>query len=210
MLERRKFATEEAERAGLDLLAKDDTAPPKLKRVVSLYRAGLPVAPIGPQVLETPGDRKARGDEDFAEFQRRERFQDSLIRGRETARTPRGVTPQDRAEARRQARRDAILEYNARKDVVGNPGADLDALIEEYESDYLAILDAVAETGGADSGGNAPAVTPGSGGTPSFAPQLEGAPGKGRRVVRLTRRTPDAAKPAGNVIRYDAHGNRIQ
>jgi hypothetical protein len=214
--QRRQLGATLQRQADLDRLANDPATPAKLKTLLSLTRAGVDTAPVGPQMLETPEDRKAQTDEGFSDFQRRERFQDSLIRGRESARdtTNRPMSAKEQREARfeaiRAARADARAEYNSLVSNLDPPKPELlQQLIEQYEDEYLGMLDAVEDVG--DTGGQREDVAAPSG-PASFAPQLQGAPSKRTLNLRLRRAPPQGQppRPSGGTIRFDAEGNRVR
>lgn len=170
----------------------------------------IPNELLKPSLREVTAAEEAERGRNFDDFTRRERFQDGLIRGRSQ---PKPVSPrqreQDRLNATRAARRDARAEFAALSAGGQLPSVDLDTLTEEYEDEYLLLLDSL-ET---DTGGDPePGAALDAGEVRSIVEQMaqpgstpRGAPG--RRVVNLRPRAPGA--PGGQTIRYDAQGNRV-
>jgi hypothetical protein len=129
----------------LQRIIQDPTASPELKTLVGLRQAGVETSPIGREAVMTPETRQAEADRAFEEFQRRQQFQEGLIRGR-PVRGAGPMTASQRATALRQARRDAVAAYEAERgdrltltDETGRP-IPLDEYIDQYVEDYFGAL----------------------------------------------------------------------
>lgn len=154
---------------------------------------------------------QARG-RDRDEWQWRQNYAHTLA----TNRPAKPMTPAERERARltaiQQARRDARAEYALLKDpMTGESPVDLDTLTEEYEDEYLAILDAIeaddipegAAPGRGAAAPDAASVVQGMGARSS---SLQ-APTSGRRVIAGVR---PRASSSGVTLRYDANGNLVR
>src|SRR5688572_6465858 len=129
-----------AQRAAREQVLKDPTLPPMVGRLVKLRDVGINLP--NPESLVTPEERDALAarerELDFQDFERRERLTASLRPKPQTAAT-RGVTPQNRLQARRWAQQDAADAYDALKDANGfvPDGVSLEQLASDLEAEYL-------------------------------------------------------------------------
>jgi hypothetical protein len=152
---RTKYVQEQATKQELARLAADPNTPPRVRQILNLQRVGAETAPIGAEALKTPEDIAAETTRAFEEWRRKEDYQDRLMRARaaETAARAgqKGLTPQDRVQAMRQARQDAIRAYEAEAGPVGKvidpvtkQVISLDSYIDEYVNDFMQAVEEAA------------------------------------------------------------------
>jgi hypothetical protein len=209
----RALETDRLRKAGVDQLLSDPSVPGAIKGIVRARDLGLEGLPTDPHAWELSEVHaphvEGESQRALARFRQEQSIRDEFAQAREARRPTLGtgpVTRQQRAQAIRDGRRDAIDYYNSLKDELGQvaEAVSLDDLVQEFQAEYLDALESGGDVGGNVQRGGARGPAVGAGLNLGAQPYLEGRirgmlrPSGSGAGPQLSIRGRQAAAPAGH------------